>query len=501
MTSQVIETIYKFVGGQAAAELARVQAAEDKLGASSSKMAQGLAAAERAMGVMQAGAKSLQQKLAPTASAIAGMTSALGDHNGAAGKAVASVGQLAGAFAQGGPFGLALAAAVISVQALTKAWDDDLKAQDAAMNAQFARVDAAFKGTHDLEKRLKDVNAAITAESGGSKGQSIYEIKERYAVERAAIEKTVYLLNQRQAIHDDLDKNQEGELIAGRKQLEVLDQLQRQEIALYKLRRDGNKSAPSPLKLTASSTSERTDPLAGAFSHKNLVDQRRAAAEAAADDALEADITANAAVVDADLALKRIRLDIERDTAKEREKIAKESAEARLAVEQRFSDTLVSVGEGAFTGLLSAGQDYIAMKIAGEKNAELIATAQFLKGQGQQLVGIGTRAIFEGLVISANPLTPGLGAPLIGIGGAAVAVGLGMGAAGAGITASLPSGGGGGSGGVRDVNPAPRRSSSSKRSGGPETITVVNNFNGANGSDPDKSVKALRAAIKKLGRR
>ena len=64
--------------------------------------------------------KDLQQKLGPSAAAISSVSNALGASGGAAGQAVNAAGQLAAAFAAGGPLGLALASTTIAVDMLGK---------------------------------------------------------------------------------------------------------------------------------------------------------------------------------------------------------------------------------------------------------------------------------------------------------------------------------------------------------------------------------------------
>lgn len=67
--------------------------------------------------------------------------------------------------------------------------------------------------------------------------------------------------------------------------------------------------------------------------------------------------------------------------------------------------------------------------------------AQLMIQKGEELVVKGVTDVTEGIAISANPLTPGLGAPLIAAGGAEIAQGLLYGAAGAAL-GSVDLGGG-----------------------------------------------------------
>ena len=135
---------------------------------------------------------------------------------------------------------------------------------------------------------------------------------------------------------------------------------------------------------------------------------------------------------------------------------------------------LGQLAQGATSTLIGASEDYFKAKIEGAENAEMIAAAAVLSGIGDQLVGLGTKYLFEGagMSILGDPRGPAM----LGLGGLTIAAGVGMGAGSAAIShtaaggtvgkpiedkqstrdpgASPRGGGGGGSGGPLIVNVA-----------------------------------------------
>jgi hypothetical protein len=192
--------------------------------------------------------------------------------------------------------------------------------------------------------------------------------------------------------------------------------------------------------------------------------------------------------------LKRIR----KEQADAEEQIAKDKAKALKAIEKQQQDFFVGAAQGAFSNVLSASQGYIEAKIKGEKDAEQKAVASFLSATGQQLVGSGTRAIFEGLI--ANAAIPGSGIPLMATGAAAIAAGIGMGAGGAAVSASVAGGGGSGEKmAARDRGASPR-SSSGGGSGGPLVINVSYGVGGPLPEDTAREIaKVMRTGDRRRG--
>lgn len=192
---------------------------------------------------------------------------------------------------------------------------------------------------------------------------------------------------------------------------------------------------------------------------------------------------------------------IAKEQAKERaeaeKKAAKEKADAIKAIEQKQADFVGGIQQAAVSQLLSTTQGYIDAKIKGEKDAEQKAVASFLSATGQQLVASGTRAIFEGAIISANPLTPGAGLPMIGMGTAAIAAGLTMGGVGTAMTPP-PADAKGGGGAARDRGAAPRSSRGGGGDGGP---LVINVSYGVGGPLPEDTAREIARVMRTGNRR
>lgn len=183
-----------------------------------------------------------------------------------------------------------------------------------------------------------------------------------------------------------------------------------------------------------------------------------------------------------------------KERQREEEKAAKEKADAIKAAEKSTADFQVGLAQSMSEQLLSSAQGYVDAKIKGEKDAEQKAIASFLSATGQQLVASGTRAIFEGAIISANPLTPGAGVGMIATGVAAVGAGLAMGAGGAAIA---PPAGGGATSAARDRGASPR----SVRGGGEGGPLVVNVAYGVAGPLPEDTAREIAKAVKTGNRR
>lgn len=176
---------------------------------------------------------------------------------------------------------------------------------------------------------------------------------------------------------------------------------------------------------------------------------------------------------------------------------------ANNAIKSSWDGLYGGTQQAILAGSLNSFQGFLDAKIAGEENAEQKALAAFLKGTGSQLVGIGTKAVFEGLAISANPLTPGLGAPLIGVGAGAIAAGLAMGAGGAAI-APKESGGGGSAAARREpgINRGSRGGSGGRTNNEATVINVTYSAAGPRPEDTGREVdRALRTHYRRTGGR
>jgi hypothetical protein len=165
--------------------------------------------------------------------------------------------------------------------------------------------------------------------------------------------------------------------------------------------------------------------------------------------------------------------------------------------ESMYND-LGALAEGATSTLIGASQDYFKAKIEGAENAEALAAAAFLSGVGEQLVGLGTKNLFEGagMLIASGGVDP-RGYALTALGAGAIAAGVGMGAGSAAISHTAA----GGTIGkempddkkaAKDKGASPGRGGSGSGGGGP---LVVNVAYGAGGPLPEDTAREIQKAV------
>lgn len=205
---------------------------------------------------------------------------------------------------------------------------------------------------------------------------------------------------------------------------------------------------------------------------------------------------------------KREEAKAERDAEREMERARKRAADERIRehkkmlqeiadAEKKFSDYAIGLGEMVTGQLASNLTDYLVMKAEGEKDAEQKAVASFLSATGKQLVASGVKGVFEGAIMSANPLTPGAGAGMIATGGAAIVAGMAMAGGGAAIAASLPADTSPTSA-TRDPGASPRGSSLDSGGGGP---MIINVSYGAGGPLPEDIAREIGRVVNSGNRR
>lgn len=183
-----------------------------------------------------------------------------------------------------------------------------------------------------------------------------------------------------------------------------------------------------------------------------------------------------------------------------RRKLSEEKGQAEIEVIKKKQALENEVIQGSVSNALSAAQTLANGLATGQKDALQQATSEFLKSEGSMIVGVGTKAIFEGAAISANPLTPGLGAGMIGVGIAAVAAGIGMGAAGAALapsTASSSSSSASSDSGVNRGSGSGGGGGSNAGSGNGVTINVVYSAGGPAPQETGRTVNRVLTAFQK----
>lgn len=433
--------------------------------------------------------------------ALGSLSFAMGGLGNKAGEAVNMIGDLAGAFA-GGPFVAAVAGAGIAVAVLGDKFDIfGTKAAAAAKKA----------GEHfdGLKQEIKDLDDALQAMATG---KTIERIRQQAIVAQK-----------------ELAAKEAIEAVGGAEKFARLAGYEANGISMPRQIQTAYEAAIEATKDFALENKKLADIVRNAQFDKYMKDTEEAAtrvtkAARAAKDAnrdfyddtyaMDPSVANNSQILDA------LRRPAFNEAAKQDEefdrrfRIEADYAQRRIDLNQFATDEMIKanqkIGEswdnlygdalqGALGNGISAVQGFIGAVISGEEHAAEKATAAFLSSTGNQLVGIGTKAIFEGAAISANPLTPGAGAGMIGVGIAAIGAGIGMGAGAAAITASLPSDKSTGAGARdRGVNSGRRSGGSGSRDGEGFVINVT--FAGA-GPAPEQVGAAIKQAIATSDRR
>ena len=126
---------------------------------------------------------------------------------------------------------------------------------------------------------------------------------------------------------------------------------------------------------------------------------------------------------------------------KERYEKRKELADIALEEQRQRTADNINIAQNS-AGIAIGIAQQLANDIAtGQENAAERALAAALTQYGGQLVGLGTKAAFEGgAMLIASGGTDPRGYGLVALGGAAIAAGVGMGAAGAAVNSSISGG-------------------------------------------------------------
>lgn len=513
----------------ASIDLRQIDTALDQTRARTANLGGGLTLLQGGLDrVDKAASRSVQQGLGS-------LQFALGGTAGQASQVVNAVGDVAGALATGGAFGLALAAGVVVVSKLASAYaeaeaNSRIFGEATRATAEALRVagDVQLKGyinrIDELKKSLRDF--------GLSSGELLTrDISNQLAGDKSALANLTPRLDQQRARTDLAEKQAaalRGEAFQADAELQrgILDQLEIRSDTLKKsIEQLGPKELETKLAaFTARSLQEidanskkasakKLDPLEdGGYGGSVLADAMKPieAAEAFRLEQLEtsrqakADITAMTVRSEVDAYL------VTTNAAKEADKLKAEltyadlerQQEAQDKIRQGYQDVYGAGLSATLSGATGALQGFITDVATGQENAAERAAAAFLTSTGNQLVGIGTKAVIEGAIISANPLTPGLGLPMMGLGAAAIGVGIGMGAGGAAISASIASPASAGSGSSAARDPGVNRGSGGRGGGSSEGDGFVVNvtFAGA-GPAPEQVGESINSALDAFYRR
>jgi len=460
------------------------------------------------------------QKLGPSAAAISGVASALGQTNGEAGKALAAVGQVTAAFAAGGPFGAALAAGVFAVDALTNAWEKELKAQNAAIELEYGTVTKVF----DDVRKLREENAKI----------------ER-SIMPAAWQQSAARKEALQSIDDEIKKTQEKKQVTRDQAVAVRQEVQ----ALQELREELQKQFD--LQDKAARVAEQTR------ASEEFLRQRRAEAEEKRRKAQERwqeqqrKAAESWAAFNAKIEQQRIDDEDERIRREGRKgamslalpmgdggligpefgsaagQLSQYNKQAelsvalaedwRLAWAMAANDVAQSMG-GANAVILGAVETGVAGiqqltddLITGEEHATERFAALVMQQAGQSLISYGTQAIGRGLFQLSDPFTAPLAPASFAAGGALIAGGIALGGAATGVmhmaqggtigspipAANSTTGGGG------DLGARARPARPGGGAGGGTNLTII--YGGLSGPSADDGARAMTRGLERARRR
>lgn len=441
---------------------------------------------------LEGGAKALQQRLAPQAAAISNISATLGENAGQAGKAVAGLGQLAAAYAAGGPLGAGLAATSVGVTLLVQHWDDLIKKQDEALTRSFSGSDGASSLLQKARADVAALHATLSEQGLTQREKNIAAVNREIAgvqakLDAMRVEGKIWTDNEiaaKKFLETSIEVLRSKQTLAGRTGALADAQGSRPSAA-------GMPDASGPVRAGEDFWAAQ-DKAHVAYLDKQDADEERRFDEMmkdrekglAAMDKAQEKAAAQRAKWDA------IELESEKRAWDKKQEIADIAMRKRLRDEEAFATAAMDLTMKAIVDPMraatSTGLDvfgsYLAMKIKGEENAEEKATAAFMSGIGSQLVGIGTRSLFEGGAKLFNPVTAPIGIAEMAFGGSAIAAGLGLGAAGAAVSHKAA----GGSVGVslpdeerakRDPGVKPRfEGGGGSRGSGGGGLTIVNNY-------------------------
>lgn len=402
---------------------------------------------------LQTGAKNLQQRMAPTAAAISGVTAALGAQAGQMGQVVNATGQVAAAFGAGGPLAAALALTVAGVSALSKAWEDEIAAADRALAKQYEAVDAAIGRRKTAVESLEAFKRSQLTAYGREKAD-IDDMRRRADALRAstdAMAAAAEKANARAKGGTIAGRALESQVTQARAELRALDEeieLRTKALAakdaearsaafVAGMAPSGGARASGGGRVSGGAaevadeaafddTSFGGVTLEGA---RELADRRFALAEAARE-------RENQAAADAANAL----------IALERDKAAQILANDKALAEQAAADAKArnleqqALAEQAIGFAASASQQLITGLIAGQEDAVAKFGVAVMQQAGQSLIASGTKLFGEAVFSSLTPGGQGLAATQFAGAAGLIAGGVALGGVAGGIGAGLGGG-------------------------------------------------------------
>jgi hypothetical protein len=327
---------------------------------------------------------------------------------------VGSAGDIAQAFAMGGPLLGGLAAGTAAVAALTKHWTELNAAQMAAIDAQFAATDDAAA----ILNRARGANASLREEiatGGMSEQQKAYR-----AVQNEIDTVTAKLNGMRQAgkfwTQNEIDA---AKML--RTAIEELEKKQNLAVAAANMKGKGAKvgSVVGAVADVVTGDSDRTD------------SDSLEAQLARIDDANTARETALAEARDRELEIERQYGLAVVEEQKKINRLMEEQYKADLSTRTALASEALGIGVSSAQGLVDA-------LITGQENALEHFAAQVSRQAGSAMIGHGINAAAGGIAMLSlgNPA----GAAALGTGAALIGGGLALGGVGTGIEHMLAGG-------------------------------------------------------------
>lgn len=523
-------------GTQAQKALEDTRAAAEKMGGGAAKAAGGLDG-------LQKGAQALQSKLAPTAAAISGVAGALGQAGGEAGKVVAGIGQLTAAFGAGGPFGVALVAASLGIDALNKHWADLTKAQDAALQSIYGTTQGYVKSLDEARTRLASARGELATALRGGRELTVEERKQalrdeaasRIAAAEATVKQASAEVDLRKAAALALDlgiaegqarvmmqKRREADIRIASRALDIeRETLQARINALsveesLRRKKEEADAKEAARKAAASAGVGRaavpTGDVQGVLA-KEYADRLKMLQDFSAERQRQQEETERAAAAAAEDAVRAEMADREKWDAYELElvqrkedekaKIEKDAAEKRKAIrDEEIRDAQATYG-ALVTNAAQALGAFVAESAAGQE----AALANLLKAASQQAGGFimlqGGQLIAEGIRNTFSLVTAPLGAAQIAGGAGLVAAGAAIQTGGPLAVSALTGQRGGGapsaSGTGADPGARARAPRTMPGEGGGTQLTIV--YGGLSGPTADDGARALRKGEQRARRR
>lgn len=493
--------------------------------------------------------KGFQQKLGPAAAAISGVSSALGQTNGEAGKALAAIGQVAAAFAAGGTFGAALAAGTYAVDALSQSWERQIKAQDDALAGMYKATDGYILNLKTARAELDKARGEFAAAARGGRELTPEERKQQLRDEAAGRIAAAEAAAKQARAEVDLNKartdaEQFGTTFSQERAL--LEKVRATNIRLADKALAQEKEALQTrinaisvsVTMTKKAEEERGQNEFLADSIADIAAQQRAAASGArdraeaeaelqaqrrsdpalafgigkfkkgiatSDDDIEADIERWATTAKAQADFEKLKTDIVQEATDERLRLGLEAAAEHQRIVAEEYQSIADTVTAGLTPVLGAFQNYVDARIQGEEHAEQAFAAAIMRQAGQALISYGTQAVGRGILELSSPLTAPLAAASFAAGAGLIAGGVALGgaatavmhtAAGGTVGQALPNST---SGGGSDMAARARPARPGTAGAGGTNLTII--YGGLSGPSADDGARALGKGLERARRR